>query len=112
MKIAIPVYQGLLCAHFGHCESFAVIEADEATGEIRGRNDLAAPPHQPGLLPKWLAGEGVDTVIAGGMGQRALGLFSSYGIRVITGAPAAPPEELVRRFLAGNLETGENACDH
>jgi len=51
-------------------------------------------------------------VIAGGMGRRAQDLFARSGIEVIVGAPAAPPEELVRAYLAGELEAGENVCDH
>ncbi|MCK7542001.1 MAG: hypothetical protein MZV63_69485 [Marinilabiliales bacterium] len=35
-------------------------------------------PHEPGLLPGWLAEKGVTDVIAGGMGQRAIGLFNSH----------------------------------
>lgn len=112
MKVAVPVSGGRLCAHFGHCDSFAVIEVDRAKGEILSRADLQAPPHEPGLLPRWLAKEGVRLVIAGGMGSRARGLFSENGMEVITGAPSESPEEIVRRYLAGTLVTGDNACDH
>lgn len=112
MKIAVPTSGGRLCAHFGHCDSFAVIEVDRAKGLILSKTDLQAPPHEPGLLPRWLAKEGVQLVIAGGMGSRAQGLFSEGGIEVVTGAPSEAPEEVVRQYLAGTLVTGDNACDH
>jgi predicted Fe-Mo cluster-binding NifX family protein len=35
-------------------------------------------------------------IIAGGMGQRTIGLFNQLGIKVITGAPVQEPEELVK----------------
>jgi ATP-binding protein involved in chromosome partitioning len=54
----------------------------------------------------------VNLIIAGGMGQRALGLFTEKGIRVITGAPTLEPEALVQHYLAGSLTTGPNVCDH
>jgi predicted Fe-Mo cluster-binding NifX family protein len=55
---------------------------------------------------------GVNLIIAGGMGQRALSLFTEQGIRVITGAPNLAPDTLVKQYLAGNLVTGPNVCDH
>jgi predicted Fe-Mo cluster-binding NifX family protein len=54
----------------------------------------------------------VNAIIAGGMGQRALQLFTQNGIQVIVGAPAEAPEKLVELFLAGNLTSGDNVCDH
>ena len=70
------------------------------------------PPHEPGVLPRWLGEMGVNLIIAGGMGQRALGMFTEQGIRVITGAPNQEPVALVQGYLAGNLITGPNVCDH
>ncbi|NLY23703.1 MAG: ATPase, partial [Bacteroidales bacterium] len=29
--IAIPLEEGRLCQHFGHCQQFAIIEAEEGT---------------------------------------------------------------------------------
>jgi predicted Fe-Mo cluster-binding NifX family protein len=112
MKVAIPVHNGLLAMHFGHCAEFAVMEVVPATGEISRKEMIAAPPHEPGLLPRWLAEKDVKLIIAGGMGGRARDLFTEQQITVITGAPAATPEILVRDYFAGNLQTGENACDH
>ena len=108
---AIPTEKGLLCAHFGHCEQFTLVEAGDG-GEPRVREVCAAPPHEPGLLPRWLAEKGVKTVIAGGMGTRAQQIFAESGVRVLCGAPQAEPLRLVRDYLAGTLELGDNVCDH
>ncbi len=112
MKIAIPLAEGRLTMHFGHCAQFAIIEFDEAEKSISGRNDVDAPPHEPGLLPKWLGEMGVELIIAGGMGQRAQTLFIERGINVVVGAPALTPEELVESWSAGTLVSGTNMCDH
>lgn len=112
MKIAIPLANGKLAMHFGHCESFALVDADCDAKKITGRKDLPSPPHEPGLLPRWLAEEGANVIVAGGMGQRAQELFAGQGIQVIVGAPAETPETLVESFLAGTLAGGENLCDH
>ena len=54
----------------------------------------------------------VDVVIAGGMGQRAQMLFAENDIEVVVGAGDGGPEEVVQLYLDGQLECGENVCDH
>ena len=80
--------------------------------EIKAISYLDAPPHQPGLLPPWLAERGANDIIAGGMGQRAIDLFNERGINVFVGAPALTPEELVTGFLNETLSFSANYCDH
>ena len=112
MKIAIPVAEGKLCMHFGHCEKFSIFDVDENDKKISAKGELDPPPHEPGLLPVWLAEKGVTHVIAGGMGQRAQAIFESNSIRVTTGAPGNNPEKIVEDFIKGTLVTGGNVCDH
>lgn len=112
MKIAIPLAEGRLSLHFGHCEKFALVEVDEAQKRIVRQEMVDAPPHEPGLLPRFLAGKGAGVIIAGGMGQRAQGLFAEQGIKVVVGAPADTPEKIVADYMNGTLRTGQNACDH
>lgn len=110
--VAIPLAEGKLTAHFGHCEKFALLTTDPAKKTILKREDITPPPHQPGLLPPWLAAQGVGLIIAGGMGVRARDLFQEQGVDVIVGAPSLEPEELIRCHFGGTLVTGTNACDH
>lgn len=112
MRIAIPVTDGKLSAHFGHCEKFAVLDVDAGDRRILADSEVAAPPHEPGLLPAWLAEKGVTLVIAGGMGGRARALFEERRIRVIVGAPAEDPRAIVESFLNETLDPGRNFCDH
>jgi predicted Fe-Mo cluster-binding NifX family protein len=112
MRIAIPLAEGKLTAHFGHCASFALLDVDMDSKKILKREDVDAPPHQPGLLPPWLAERGVTQIIAGGMGQRAQSLFIENGVDVLVGAPVETPEQLATDFMNGTLETGSNLCDH
>jgi ATP-binding protein involved in chromosome partitioning len=112
MRYAVPTSQGRLAAHFGHCDQFAIIDTDEATGAIVRKELLNSPGHEPGLLPVWLAEEGVSAVIAGGMGSRAQMLFRENRIEVIVGAMGDDPEQIVRDHVRGMLATGGNICDH
>jgi predicted Fe-Mo cluster-binding NifX family protein len=112
MRIAIPLADGKLSAHFGHCERFVLLDVDPAAKTIRAREELVAPPHEPGLLPRWLSERGATLIIAGGMGGRARQLFAQNGIEVVVGAPAEAPDALVEAYLGGTLRSGENLCDH
>ncbi len=112
MKIAVPVAGGKLCMHFGHCEVFAFVEVDLDAKTIVNTEMLTPPPHEPGVLPPWVASQGATQVLAGGMGGRAIQLFEQAGVKVTTGAPAGDPEQIVLDFLAGSLTTGENVCNH
>ncbi len=112
MKIAVPVANGRLCLHFGHCSQFVIHEVDPSSKRTLRREYLTPPPHEPGVLPQWLHEQGVNAVIAGGMGQRAQQLFAQNGIEVIVGAPDADPDEIVAAYLGGTLRAGENVCDH
>jgi len=112
MRIAIPLTEGRLSQHFGHCQEFAVVDIDGDSKTICNKELLKPPVHEPGVLPKWLSGIQVNLVIAGGMGQRAQRLFEQSGVSVLVGAPSELPEEIVEAYLSGTLATGENVCDH
>ena len=110
MKFAIPLANGKLTAHFGHCQEFALVNVED--NQIKGKETLVPPPHEPGVLPKWLHELGTNVIIAGGMGARALDLFAQNQFEVIVGASALTPEELVKQYLDQTLRPGANVCDH
>ena len=112
MKIAIPVVNGKLNLHFGHCVGFDVYEANEQAKTLGEKSYIEAPPHEPGLLPKFLHEKGINLIIAGGMGSRAQELFVQNGVKVFVGAPCDTSEKLAQDYLNGTLTTGDNACDH
>lgn len=108
--IALPLEGGVLCAHFGHCEEFAIVKVvDNKITEVKV---LTPPEHLPGLYPRWVASFGVTDVIAGGMGQKAINLFNEQNINAFVGAPLEDAETLVNDFIAGKLNLNANYCDH
>ena len=112
MRIAIPLVQGKLSLHFGHCEQFAIFDIDDNIKKVINRKDAAPPGYAPGVLPEWLHENSVSVIIASGMGQRAQQLFVQNNIKVVIGASGQSPEELVSAYLENTLETGDNICDH
>ncbi len=109
-RLAIPVENGLLCQHFGHCEAFVLIDIEGT--DIKITETITPPVHEPGSYPRHLARLGVNTIIAGGMGQMARQLFSEQGIEVVTGVAEAAPEKLAEAYIARSLKSGENPCSH
>jgi Uncharacterized conserved protein len=112
MRYAVPVSNGRVAAHFGHCSHFALFDVDETTRTIVRRETIPSPGHQPGLLPAWLAEEGVSAVMASGMGSRAQNLFRENHVEVIIGTLEDDPEKVVLDYIGGILATGDNLCDH
>jgi Mrp family chromosome partitioning ATPase/predicted Fe-Mo cluster-binding NifX family protein len=112
MRIAVPLAQGKLSLHFGHCDQFAIFDIDGSIKKVINRKDATPPDHAPGVLPRWLHENNVSVIIAGGMGQRAQQLFAQNSIKVVIGATDQAPEELVSAYLEDTLETGDNICDH
>lgn len=109
-KIAVPLENGILCSHFGHCQQFAIVTVENSV--ITEINEQTPPEHVPGLYPKWVAAFGVTDVIAGGMGQKAISLFNEQNINAFVGAPQLSAELLVKDFIADKLTLSANYCNH
>jgi len=110
--IAVPVANGQLCEHFGHCEHFALYEVDPQAKRVLGSKLPEPPPHEPGVLPRWLHEQGVNVILAGGMGRRAQDIFTTHAIQVVVGLSAGSPEAIVQGYLDGRLQATVNPCDH
>jgi len=109
-KIAIPTTNGVLSAHFGHCEKFALYDVEN--DKIIKEEFVTPPPHEPGSHPAFLRGLGCDAIIAGGMGSRAQQLFTQNNIEVIIGLRSDNLKGLVETYISEGLTSGNNLCDH
>lgn len=89
--------------HFGRCPYFTVINIDN--NEILRTEAVENPffsAHSPGQVPDFVNSLGADVMIAGGMGGRAIGTFSNYGIKCSTGATGSV-KSAVMQYLTGHL---------
>jgi ATP-binding protein involved in chromosome partitioning len=110
LKIAFPTNNGeTVESHFGHCKQFAIYTVKGE--EILNKEFVDAPPHEPGLLPKFLGELNINTIITGGMGQRAIDLFTAQNIDVILGASGKIDNNL-KEFTGGALYSKGSACSH
>lgn len=109
MKIAIACDGTNVSPHFGRCEKYLMAEVNGA--DIKLLDWLENPGHEPGTLPRLMAEQNVNVVLAGGAGPRAQQLLSASGIDLITGVTGDSLLAL-QAFAQGTLETGDSACDH
>ncbi|MFZ5785363.1 MAG: NifB/NifX family molybdenum-iron cluster-binding protein [Acidobacteriota bacterium] len=96
--------------HFGGAGRFAFFDVEQASRTIVGRCFATPPPHERGAFPMWLKGEGVNVVLAGGMGPRAVQIFQHFGIETVLGVGGGQPEQIVRDYLAGTLSASGEGC--
>jgi len=59
----------------------------DASKKLKSEGCYAILGHQPGLLPAWLAEEGVSVVTANGIGSRAQALLRENRIEISAGRP-------------------------
>jgi predicted Fe-Mo cluster-binding NifX family protein len=109
MKIAIACDGTGVSPHFGRCEKYLMAEVNGA--EIKLLDWLDNPGHEPGALPRLMQQQGVNVVLAGGVGPRAQQLLAASGIELITGVTGDGLKAL-QAYAHGTLEPGESACDH
>jgi len=86
IAIACDDNQGLngqVSQHFGRCPYYLMVEVEGR--EVRNTNALSNPyynNHIPGVVPQFIKEQGTHTMIAGGMGPRAIDMFHGFGIEV------------------------------
>ena len=108
--IAFPTSDRLTVdGHFGHTKEFALYEVEGQN--INNVKYITPPPHEPGVLPRFLGEQGIDVIVTGGMGQMAVNLFNQQNIDVILGAKGAIEQNL-KDFVGGLLTSTGSSCDH
>jgi ATP-binding protein involved in chromosome partitioning len=110
-RIAVPLAGGQFSSHFGGADTFALYAIEEETRVIISKEEAIPPPHERGVFPMWLRSQGATTILAGGMGPRAVKMFQAYGIAVVMGIEEPThPDELVRAYLSGTLRASGKGC--
>ena len=107
MKIAVAAMGNTVAGHFGHCENFIFFETED--GVIKSENSVPNPGHRPGFLPNFLADNGAEVIIAGGMGGGAVDIFNERGVEVIVGA-TGDARTSVEAYVKGELVSTGSVC--
>jgi predicted Fe-Mo cluster-binding NifX family protein len=109
MRIAVSAEEpngldSIVSPHFGRCPFFAVVEVEG--GQVRTVRTVENPfyaQHQPGQVPAFIHSLGVEVMLTGGMGGRAVQFFRQYGIEPVTGAMGTVRQAL-EQYLGGRLQ--------
>ncbi len=107
MKIAISTEGDFVSAHFGRCPAFTILRIED--GKEVEREVVQNPGHEPGRIPQFLHEKGVECIICGGMGMRAVELFNQLGLKSVVGITGRV-DETVQKLIGGTLEGGESLC--
>lgn len=107
MKIAVAAMGTQVAGHFGHCENFIFFDAEN--GAIKDVRSVPNPGHRPGFLPNFLADNGAQVIISGGMGGGAVEIFNERGVEVIVGAEGEA-KAAVEAYLRGELISTGSIC--
>jgi predicted Fe-Mo cluster-binding NifX family protein len=108
MRVALAVDNNMVTEHFGHCEYFVVYDVQNK--EIKGSEIVKNPPHQKGLLPKFLKEHQVDVVITGNMGKMAINICNSLGIECFRGVKGQLVD-VINSYLDGSLVSNDSECN-
>jgi predicted Fe-Mo cluster-binding NifX family protein len=108
MRIAVSAddargLDGAVSPHFGRCPYYVLVDLDGQ--EVKATEIVANSSygqHRPGQVPGFIHSHGVDVMLTGGMGGRAMGFFEQYGIEPVTGATGSVRHAL-EQYLGGEL---------
>lgn len=81
MRIAIPTEDSYVSEHFGRCPYYAIVDLEG--NKIIKFELIENPGYKSGFIPNFLKQKGVEYIICGGIGTKAINFFSELGIKVI-----------------------------
>jgi len=118
MKIALATddnmgLNAVVSHHFGRCPYYIVVEVDDK--EIKDvkavKNPFYESHGQPGEVPNFIHSIGVDVIISGGMGPKAIGFFQQLGIQAFTGASGIV-RDVIKNYMSGQINGAVPCSDH
>ncbi len=110
MKIAVTFANGNVFQHFGHTEKFKIYEVDNDTVKSAVIVDTQGSGH--GALADFLAAQGVEVVICGGIGAGAQQALTQAGIKFYGGVTGSADMAVVA-FISNSLRYNPDVkCDH
>ncbi|MFB0535214.1 MAG: NifB/NifX family molybdenum-iron cluster-binding protein [Anaerolineae bacterium] len=114
MRIAISAddrngLDSVVSPHFGRCPHYVFVDVDGH--EVKAVNVVDNPyygQHSPGVVPSFIHSQGVDVMLTGGMGRRAIAFFEQLGVEAVSGASGTVRRAL-ELYLGGQLR-GVQPC--
>ncbi|MGA9347598.1 MAG: NifB/NifX family molybdenum-iron cluster-binding protein [Anaerolineae bacterium] len=114
MRIAISAedkngLESVVSPHFGRCSHYILVDVEgQEVKAVQAVDNPYYGQHAPGVVPGFIHSQGVDVMLTGGMGGRAIAFFEQYGIEAVSGASGTVRYAL-ERYLGGQLR-GVQPC--
>lgn len=110
MKIAIPTKNNMIDNHFGHCDSFTIVELDSEKKILK--MEKLGTPVECGCKSS-LAGDlqkiGIELLLAGGIGDGAIKKLKAHQIEVVANL-SGTIEEVIETWKSGNYSREFKIC--
>ncbi len=114
MRISVPSMgnNGLderVGEHFGRVPTYTIVDTE--TDKVETISNTSEHMGGMGYPPELMVKAGVNVMVCGGLGRRAVSMFEEMGIRVFVGANGTV-RDAVQMYQSGSLQeaTDENAC--
>ncbi len=107
MKFATPYENGEICQHFGKAPQFKIFDLTPNGVQEAVIVDTQGSGHA--AISEFLAAQGVQAVLCGGIGHGALVALAQLGIDVVPGV-SGNPDEAVQALLDGTLQPAGMGC--
>jgi predicted Fe-Mo cluster-binding NifX family protein len=115
MRIALPISEGKFSTHYGRAEALSIHDIDLDTGTARDGGLRLFPAEGTCGAGPWVAAQGIEILLAGGLGGGAAKGLAEAGVRVMAGVQETDPKRVLELFLAGvsqarEMAPGESTC--
>ena len=112
MRVAVSAddtngLDSVVSPHFGRCPYYVFVDLEgQEVLQVSAEANPFYDQHAPGQVPTFIHQQGVDVMLTGGMGGRAIGFFEQFGVLPVTGASGTVRHAL-EQFLGGQLQGAE-----
>ena len=115
MRIALPIADGKFSTHYGRAQALSLHDIDLESGKASDLGHRAFPEEGTCSAAPWVAAQGVEVLLVGGLGAGAAQGLGKAGVKVFAGIEEEDPAKVVEMFLAGLAQTrelapGESMC--
>jgi predicted Fe-Mo cluster-binding NifX family protein len=94
----------IVAEHFGRCPAFVLVDVENGViGAVHSVDNPFYPNHEPGQVPNFIASQGANVMLTGGMGGRAIMFFQQANVEAVTGA-SGTVRQAVELYLGGGLQ--------
>lgn len=107
--VAVPSENGLLNPHFGHTKYFTLFTVRQK--EVIAEEEVPVIHGSHADVIGWLKNDKkVEVIIAGGMGEEAVNICRSFGMKLFRGIDVGKCSSIIRLYIENKLTDREGSC--